>query len=61
VTQTPRQLVDLVASLSDEERAAVEAFIRYLHDQTPPSRVEVRAALDEFIRKHSDLLRRLSK
>lgn len=44
MAQTSRQLVDLVASLSDEQRNAVEAFIRYLRDEAPPSRIEVRAA-----------------
>jgi hypothetical protein len=55
-------LIDLIASLSDEQQSAVEAFIRYLRDKgSPTSKAEVRIALDEFVREHSDLLRRLAQ
>jgi len=62
VSQRPQEkLIDLVASLSSEQQAAVEAFIRYLHQKgSQDSRMDVRAALDEFVREHSELLRRLS-
>ena len=62
MSQRPQEkLIDLVASLSSEQQAAVEAFIRYLHQKgSQDSRMDVRAALDEFVREHSELLRRLS-
>jgi hypothetical protein len=52
--------MELVASLSAEQQSAVEAFIRYLREKgSPSSKAEVRTALDEFVREHSELLRRL--
>ncbi len=56
------KLTKLVASLSPEQQSAVEAFIRYLQERdSPGSKAEVQAAVDEFVREHSDLLRRLAQ
>lgn len=57
-----KKLMELVASLSPEQQGAVEAFISYLHEKgSRGSRMDVRAALDEFVRDHSELLRRLAQ
>ena len=58
------RLTELLASLSPEQQYAVEAFIRYLQEQEKePSGpgADVRAAVDDFIREHSELLRRLAQ
>jgi hypothetical protein len=55
-------LLELVASLSDEQQSAVEAFIRYLREKGSPTiKSEVQIAVDEFVRDHSELLRRLAQ
>jgi hypothetical protein len=54
--------MDLVASLSAEQQGAVEAFIRYLRDKaSKSSKTDVENAVDEFVREHSELLRRLAQ
>jgi hypothetical protein len=53
------ELVQLVASLSPEQQNAVETFIRYMRDGKHEA--DVRSALDEFVRDHSELLRRLAQ
>ncbi len=59
---SPDKLTELVASLSPEQQSAVEAFIRYLQERGPGlPRSDLRAAVDEFVREHSDLLRRLAQ
>jgi hypothetical protein len=56
------RLIKLIASLSREQQSAVEVFVRYLQEKSSHGpKTEVRAALDEFIREHSDLLRRLAQ
>ncbi|HWC15547.1 MAG TPA: hypothetical protein VG498_00955 [Terriglobales bacterium] len=56
------RLTELLASLSSEQQSAVEAFIRYLQEKSSAgSRADVRAAIDDFVREHSDLLRRLAQ
>jgi hypothetical protein len=58
----PENLTDLLASLSPEQQNAVEAFIRYLQERgNTGTKAEVRTAVDEFVREHSDLLRRLAQ
>jgi hypothetical protein len=54
------KLVDLVASLSPEQQNAVESFIRYIRDNGKHE-ADVKNALDEFVRDHSELLRRLAQ
>lgn len=56
------RLREMLASLSLEQQSAVEAFIRYLQGKgTTGSNPELRSALDEFVRDHSELLRRLAQ
>lgn len=57
------KLTELVASLSPEQQSAVEAFIRFLREKGGCgfSTTEIRSAVDEFVREHSDLLRRLAQ
>ena len=56
------RLNELVASLSPEQQSAVEAFIRYLQEKGfAGPRADVSAAVDEFAREHSDLLRLLAQ
>jgi hypothetical protein len=56
------RLREMLASLSLEQQNAVEAFIRYLQGKgTAGSSPELRSALDEFVRDHSELLRRLAQ
>jgi hypothetical protein len=57
-----KELLQLVSSLSPEQQNAVETFIKYLREQSPAGdQRDVRNALDEFVREHSDLLRRLAQ
>ena len=56
------RLREMLASLSPEQQSAVETFIRYLQEKdTTRSNAELRSALDEFVRDHSELLRRLAQ
>jgi len=56
------RLVKMVASLSAGQQSAVEAFIRYLQEKgATESKAELQSALDEFVRDHSELLRRLAQ
>lgn len=55
-----RELLNLISTLSPEQQAAVEEFIRMLKAK-PAAGVTFRAALDDFVRKHPELLRRLAQ
>ena len=56
------ELLQLVSSLSPEQQDAVETFVLYLRERaSQDSQTDVRNALDEFVREHSDLLRRLAQ
>ena len=56
------KLTDIVGSLSPEQQSAVEAFIRYLREIEAAGRsTELRSAVDDFVREHSDLLGRLAQ
>lgn len=55
-----QSLTDLIASLSSEQQAAVEEFIKYLKQQMEPSHPDFRKALETFVRDHQELLRRLA-
>lgn len=57
-----QNLVELISSLSSEQQAVVEEFIKYLKQnsaQTAPSGFH--EALQAFVREHSELLRRLAQ
>ena len=57
-----QNLADLIASLSGEQRAAVEEFIKYLKQQPgQAAQADFREALDTFVREHPELLRRLAQ
>ncbi len=57
-----RNLMDLISTLSGDEQAVVEEFIKYLKaGQSPGTCMSFRAALDSFVHEHPDLLRRLSQ
>jgi hypothetical protein len=55
-----QDLLDLVASLSREQQEVVVEFVRILKNAQAPV-VNFGAALDEFVRSHPELLRRLSE
>ena len=55
-----QELVDLISALSREQQAAVEEFVRILKEESTPG-MTFRAALDEFVRQHPELLRRLAQ
>jgi hypothetical protein len=54
------ELIELVASLSPEQQNAVETFIRYMREKNA-GHSDVQTALNEFVRDHSELLRRLAQ
>ena len=57
-----QNLLDLIASLPEEQQQAVEEFVRYIQQQpfSKPA-MSFREALDTFVREHSDLLERLAQ
>jgi hypothetical protein len=55
-----QELLDLIASLSPDQQAAVEKFVRILKEERKPA-MTFRMALDEFVRNHPELLRRLAQ
>jgi hypothetical protein len=57
-----KDLFDLITSLSDEQQAVVEEFLKYLHTESSPVGTrDFRASLEDFIREHSELLKRLAQ
>ncbi|HEX7288199.1 MAG TPA: hypothetical protein VF532_18580 [Candidatus Angelobacter sp.] len=58
-----QNLINLIASLSSDQQAAVEEFARFLKESAPANggKVSLREALDSFTRKHENLLRRLAQ
>jgi hypothetical protein len=60
--ESQERLREMVASLSHEQQKAVEAFIHYLQQKdSQPSNADLHTVLDEFVRDHSELLRRLAQ
>jgi hypothetical protein len=57
-----QNLINLIASLSSDQQAAVEEFARFLK-QNPSSsgKASFQEVLDSFTKKHEDLLRRLAQ
>jgi len=54
------ELVEMVSALSPEQQNAVETFIRFIRENGK-NQIDVKGALDEFVRDHSELLRRLAQ
>ncbi len=54
-------LLELIPTLTPEEQTAVEAFIFYLKEKQPIAPMSSRAAFDEFVRDHSELLHLLAQ
>lgn len=57
---SPHDLLNLISTLSREQQEAVEEFVRILKKEQVPG-MSFREALDEFVGKHPELLRRLAK
>lgn len=55
-----QDLLNLISTLSREQQEAVEEFVRILKKDEAPG-MSFRAALDEFVSKHPELLRRLAQ
>ncbi len=55
------KLTAIVDSLSPAEQAAVREFIEFLRQRTPRQDSAFRSAVDEFIDRHPELLRRLAQ
>lgn len=57
-----RELIDLISSLSEEQQAVVEEFVKYLHtDRADRKAPDFRISMNNFIREHSELLKRLAE
>jgi hypothetical protein len=56
---TPEDLLNLISTLSREQQDSVEQFIRFLKKESL-AHAAFHAALDEFVREHPNLLRRLA-
>jgi len=56
-----RKLTAIVDSLSPEEQAAVREFIEFLRQRAPRQDSAFRSAVDEFMDRHPELLRRLAQ
>jgi hypothetical protein len=54
-------LVDVINSLTLDERESVEQFIEFLKRKGPSPSSPFLAAVDEFIEQHPELLRRLAQ
>ncbi len=57
---SPQDLLKLISTLSREQQEAVEEFVSILKKDEAPG-MSFRAALDEFVSKHPELLRRLAQ
>jgi hypothetical protein len=57
---SPQDLLNLISTLSREQQEAVEEFVRILKKEKAPG-MTFREALDEFVGKHPELLRRLAQ
>jgi hypothetical protein len=55
------KLTDIVESLSPEEQTAVREFIGFLRQRAPQQDSAFRSAVDEFMDRHPELLRRLAQ
>ena len=51
-----QSLQELISTLTPEQQAAVAEFIEFLRNRKPP----FLTAVDEFVERHPELLRRLA-
>ncbi len=58
--QNQQKLTDLIATLSPGQQAIVEEFVKNLQ-KSPQPKITFREALDDFKRKHPELLRLLAQ
>jgi hypothetical protein len=60
---SPQDILSLISTLSPEQQEAVEEFVRFLKNEKKEAApgMSFRAALDEFVSAHPELLRRLAK
>ncbi|HVP48801.1 MAG TPA: hypothetical protein VMT32_19545 [Bryobacteraceae bacterium] len=56
-----QELTAIVDSLTSEEQAAVREFIEFLKSKSAQPDSRFRAAIDEFMDQHPELLRRLAQ
>ena len=54
-------LADLISKLTPEEQESVKEFVAFLKRREPPPSSPFLTAVDEFIDRHPELLRRLAK
>jgi hypothetical protein len=57
----PADLIEIVNSLTPEQQAAVREFIDFLKTKPARRQDRFRAAVDEFLDEHPELLRRLAQ
>jgi|HubBroStandDraft_4_1064222.scaffolds.fasta_scaffold3569088_1 hypothetical protein len=57
---SPEDLLNLISKLSREQQEAVEEFVPILKREEAPA-LAFGAVIDEFVSKHSELLRRLAQ
>jgi hypothetical protein len=57
---SPQDLLNLISTLSREQQEAVVEFVRILKKDEAPG-MSFRVAVDEFVSKHPELLRRLAQ
>jgi len=56
-----RELAAIVDSLTSEQQAAVREFIEFLKSKSTQPDSRFRAAIDEFMDQHPELLHRLAQ
>ena len=54
-------LADAISSLTAEEQESVRQFVEFLKRKSPSLPSPFLAAVDEFVDRHPDLLRRLAQ
>jgi hypothetical protein len=60
-TMAAESLSDLISKLTPEEQDSVKQFVEFLKQREASPSSPFRAAVDEFIDQHPELLRRLAQ
>ena len=60
-TTSAETLLALIPTLTAEQKEAVDVFIRYLRDRELPTPITADEAFEEFVSRHSELLRLLAQ